>query len=611
MSRTLHVRAAGDTSARGLIAGHATRWYSTIMRARTARRILSPFAMLALLVAIACSDDSPSGPETSPVASVTVSPATRSLIVGNTATLTAALADANGRPISGRPVAWSSNRNDVATVTSAGVVTAVAAGTATIEATSEGKRGTAVITVTRVPVARIDITPVTLSLVEGESDNLSAVAKDANGEVLDDRAIAWRSSDVTIASIDAAGRVTAIRAGTAAMTAETEGKSATAEVTVTAVPVATVDVSALSALLETGDQQTLTVTLKGAAGQVLEERTVTWTTNNAAIATVSEAGVVVARGPGQVTITATSEGKSASTATTIEAPPSADLIYQRTDPRSNELFVLGFGPNAAPTRLNAGSVSHQPTVSPDGSRLAFFVSMVAQNGEVIEDIFAVDRIGTNMKRVTTTAGVDNAPAWSPVPGANLIAYHRIDPQAGRSDIWVMNADGSNARNLTADLSKDFSLGDPAWSPDGQWIAFTQSRATAGPGRGSIWIMRADGTAKRQVTLHPDNGFDLHPSWSPDGQRIAFQRGGIAIVTVATGEVRYLGLPGTATTPSWSPDGRHIAFAWRPSEPGSGTWQLYTVRPDGTGMRLRTSNPDWGGGVSPAWIPASDDHSKRQ
>ncbi|MDF2772023.1 MAG: hypothetical protein K0S86_1517, partial [Geminicoccaceae bacterium] len=559
------------------------------------------FALLALLVAIACSDDSPTGPETLPVASVTVSPATGSLVVGATTTLTAALADANGRPITGRSVAWSSSRNDIATVTSGGVVTAIAAGTATIEATSEGKRGTAAITVTRVPVARIDITPTTLSLVEGEIENVSAVAKDANGEILEDRAIAWRSSDVSIASIDASGRVTAIRVGTAALTAETEGKSATAEVTVTAVPVATVEVSALPSLLETGDQETVTVTLKDAAGQVLEGRAVNWTTNNAAIATVSETGAVVARGPGQVTITATSEGKSASTSATIETPPAADLIYQRTDPRSNELFVLGFGPNAAPIRLNAGSVSHQPTVSPDGSRLAFFVSMVAQNGEVIEDIFAVDRIGTNMKRVTTTPGLDNAPAWSPLPGANLIAYHRIDPQAGRSDIWVMNADGSNARNLTADLSKDVSRGEPAWSPDGQWIAFSQSRATAGPGRGSIWIMRADGTSKRQVTLHPGNGFDLHPSWSPDGQRIAFQRGGIAIVTVATGAVTYLGLPGTSTTPTWSPDGRHIAFAWRPSEPGSGIWQLYTVHPDGTGMRLRTTDPQWGGGVAPAWI----------
>jgi Tol biopolymer transport system component/uncharacterized protein YjdB len=603
MSRILHVRAAGEASARASMARHATRWFATLTRAGAARRILSPFAMLALLVAIACSDDSPAGPETVPVASVTVSPATRSLVTGASATLSAALADASGRPITGRAVAWSSNRTDIATVTSGGVVTAVAAGTATIEATSEGKRGTAVITVTPVPVARIDITPTTLALIEGESATLTALAKDANGAVLDDRAIAWRSSDVTIAAIDANGQVTAIRAGTAGVTAESEGKSAMVEVTVGLAPVATVTVSALPALLETGDQQALTATLEDATGRVLEGRTITWATNNAAIATVSATGAVVARSPGSVTITATSEGKSASTTATVEAPPSADLLYQRTDPRSNELFVLGFGPGSTPALINAGNVSGQPTASADGSRLAFYVSMIGQNGEVIEDIFAVDRTGTNMKRLTTADGVDNAPAWSPVAGSNMIAYHRLDPEAGRSDIWVMNADGTNARNLTSDLPRDLARGEPAWSPDGQWIAFSQSRGTAGPGRGSIWIMRADGSAKRQVTLHPDNGFDLHPSWSPDGQRIAFQRGGIAIVTLATSEVTYLGLSGTAAQPTWSPDGRHIAFAWQPSEPGSGVWQLYTVRPDGTGMRLRTTNPLWGGGVSPAWIPA--------
>lgn len=603
MLRTIPSRPAAGITVRGSIAQHAARWFTTLVRLRTAR-VRSPFATLALLAAIACSDDPASVEGPRPVASVTVAPAAQSLTVGQSATLTASLADASGGPITGRPIAWRSDRPDVATVTTAGAITAIAAGVATIEATSEGKRGTAVITVTRVSVARVDISPTTLSLMEGETGVLTALAKDANGTVLDDRAFAWRSSDVTIAAVDANGRVTAVRAGAAAITAETEGKAGTLELTVRLVPVATVAVSALQALLETGDQQALTATLKDAAGRVLEGRTVSWTTSNTAIATVSDAGVVTARGLGQVTITATSEGKSASTVTAIEAAPSADLIYQRTNPLANEIHVLGFGAGAAPVRVNAGNVSHQPTVSADGSRLAFFVSMVAQNGEIVEDIFVVDRIGTNMKRVTATPGVDNAPAWSPLPGSSLIAYHRLEPTNGRSDIWVMNADGTNARNLTGELPIEYSRGEPAWSPDGQWIAFSQSRGTAGPGRGSIWIMRADGSGKRQLTVHPDNGFDLNPSWSPDGQRIAFQRGGIAIVTVATGEVAYLGLPGTSIQPAWSPDGRHIAFAWRPSEPGSGVWELYTVRPDGTGMRLRTTNPAWGGGVSPAWIVAS-------
>jgi Tol biopolymer transport system component len=557
--------------------------------------------MLALLVAIACSDDAPSAPATpAPVATVTVSPLTQTIIVGQTTTLTAALADAAGNPITGRAVTWASNDPAVATVSATGVVTALAEGAVQIDATSEGKYGTGIVVVSRAPVATVAITQPALSLSEGEASTLTAVAKDANGAVLQGRTITWTSNNAAV-SVDAAGTVTAISAGVATITAESEEKTATIQVTVAALPVANVVVSALPALLEPGDQPALTVRLTDAAGRTVTGRAVTWISSNPTVATVSSTGVVSALAAGLVTITATSEGKTGSATATVDAAPSADLLYQRTSPTANELFVLGFGAGAAPRALNAGSVSHQPTVSPDGTRLAFYVSMVGPIGDVVEDIFAVDRTGMNMKRLTSTAGVDNAPAWSPAPGANVIAYQHLEVTNGRSDIWLMNSDGTNARNLTADLPGDLTRGEPAWSPDGQWIAFTSSRSTAGPGRGSIWIMRADGSAKRQLTVHPGNGFDLAPSWSPDGQRIAFQRGGISIVTVATGAVATLDLPGTSTHPSWSPDGRHIAFAWRPSEPGSGRWELYTVRPDGSGMRLRTTNAQWGGGVSPTWI----------
>ena len=576
--------------------------YTQVSFRRLARIALSPFAAIALLAAIACSDseDVVTTPP-APVASVTVSPATQSIVIGASATLTAALADASGKPLTGRTIAWTSSKPAIATVSSSGVVTAIAEGVAQIDATSEGKYGSAIVVVTRVPVASIAITPATLSLVEGETGALTAVAKDANGAVLADRAITWRSSDVTIAPIYANGQILAIRPGTVTITAESEDKSATLALTVAAVPVTNVTMSALPQPLETGDVFSLIATVTDASGRVLSGRTIDWSTSNAAVATIAPNGQVIVRGAGLVTLTASSGGKSASLTAIADAPPAANLLYQRNTPLSNELFTLRLASGEVPMKLNAGNVSHQPTVSWDGSRIAFFVSMVAPNGEIVEDIYAVDRNGMNMKRLTTSPGVDDGPAWSPVPGANLIAYHHLDAATGRSDIWIMNADGTNARNLTAELPFELTRGEPAWSPDGQWIAFTASRGTAGPGRGSIWIMRADGSEKRQLTLNPGNGFDLSPSWSPDGQRIAFQRGGLAIVAVATGEVTDLGLPGTSAHPAWSPDGRHIAFAWRPSEPGSGVWQLYTVHPDGTAMRLRTTDAQWGGGVSPTWI----------
>jgi uncharacterized protein YjdB len=585
-------------------ARRTTRWIGGL-RARgvVARLVLAPFAALALLAAIACSDsnDDPA-PVTPPVpvATVTVSPGIQTLIVGASATLTATLADAAGNPITGRPITWVSNSPSVVTVTSSGVVTAISEGVAQIDAASGGKYGTANIVVNRTPVAHIDITPATLSLVEGETGALSATAKDANGAVLEGRAITWRSSDVDIASIYANGQILAIRPGTVTITAESEGRTATLELTVAAVAVANISVSPLTPGLETGDVFSLTAVAQDAAGRALS-RTITWSTSDAAVATIAPNGQVIVRGPGTVTLTATAEGKSGSVTGVADAPPAANLLYQRTTPLSNEIFTLNLAAGGAPAKINAGSVSHQPSVTGDGSRIAFFVSMTAPNGEIVEDIYAVDRVGTNIKRLTTTPGVDNAPAWSPTPGLSLIAFHRLDAATGRSDIWVMNGDGTNQRNLTADLPIDLARGEPAWSPDGQWIAFTSSRGTAGPGRGSIWIMRADGSEKRQLTSHPDNGFDLHPTWSPDGQRIAFQRASVAIVTVATGVVTYLNVPGIAAQPSWSPDGRHIAFTWHDVGPNGSDWQLYTVRADGTGMRLRTTNPLWGGGVSPTWI----------
>ena len=565
----------------------------------TRKLLLAPFAVLALLVAMACADDDPAGvPAPKPVATVSVTPSVKTIVAGTTTTLVAQLADAAGNPITDRTVTWASDKPEVATVT-AGVVTAVAPGVANVDVSSEGKHATAVITVQRVPVARVDVDVQSLTMVEGETRWLTAVAKDANGNVLGDRAITWRSSDITVATITTTGQVTAFRRGAATIMAESEEISAMLPVAVTGAPVANVDITGLPQALETGDILTLTARLTDATGNVLTGREVAWSTSDAQVATISPNGQVTVLRAGQVTVRATSEGKSGSITTAVDAAPTGTLIYQRNRLNSNEIFTLGFGANQSPALLNAGSVSHQPSATTDGTRVAFFVSMTTLTGEVVEDIYAVDRNGMNIQRLTTAAGVDDAPAYS--PSANLIAYHRLDPATGRSDIWLMNGDGTNPRNLTPDLPADLSRGEPAWSPDGEWIAFTSSRGTAGPGRGSIWVMRGDGSAKRQITLHPENGFDLSPTWSPDGQRIAFQRGGISIVTVATGEVTNLGLPGQSSQPSWSLDGRHIAFAWRPTEPGSGIWQLYTVRPDGGGMRLRTTNATWGGGAAPAWI----------
>lgn len=281
---------------------------------------------------------------------------------------------------------------------------------------------------------------------------------------------------------------------------------------------------------------------------------------------------------------------------------SHDLVYHRTTPQAvGEIMILGTGSATGPLLLNAGNVSRQPTPSPDGSRVAFYVSQAdLTTGGRIDDIFAVDRNGMNMKQLTSEPGYDGEPAWSP-DGAR-IAYRHIDFTTGRSSIWVMNADGSGKRNLTADMEQTHSVGNPAWSPNGSRIAFDAMSSGTTPAITGIWSMAADGSDKREHT-RTSTGFDRSPTWAPSGVEIAFIRAygddtDITIVTTPYGVVTRVPLPGRQEGAAWSPDGQHIAF-WQ--QVAGGRTGIYTVRADGTNARLHTTNPDWGGGYDPQWI----------
>src|SRR6266487_2162336 len=116
-----------------------------------------------------------------PVAAVTVTPPTATIGVGQTAQYLAITRDAFGNPLGGRTVTWSSSNPAVATVNGAGQATGAAVGAATITATSEGKSGTAAITVVNVPVASVTVTPASASVPAGQTLQLSATLKDASG----------------------------------------------------------------------------------------------------------------------------------------------------------------------------------------------------------------------------------------------------------------------------------------------------------------------------------------------------------------------------------------------------------------------------------------------
>jgi Tol biopolymer transport system component len=448
------------------------------------------------------------------------------------------------------------------------------------------------------PVASVELDLTQVNLHEGASRTLVATARDATGKILSGRKVSWLTLNAAVATVDTTGRLTAVHNGSTVVTATVEGHSASADVTVVLVPVSQVVVSPGAAVVEIGEQRQLQAVAKDVQGNVLDGRVVQWLVDNGN-ASVTPEGMLTGLRRGYVTVTASSEGMSTSIgATVIEPVPyDWDLLYHRVKQTGeSEIFILPVSGGATPFRLNAGNVSRGATASPDGSRIAFAVSQndLATGGR-IDDLFAVDRNGLNMKRLTSEAGIDDSPDWSPA-GARITWVHW--ELEGRSDIWVMNADGSEKVNLTADLPAPGVRRDPTWSRDGLRIAYSEIESGPEGTTSSIWIINADGSGRRMLTTTL-TGFDSSPTWSPGGQSIAFSRyygaeSDITVIDIESGTLRRIPLAGYESSPAWSPDGSMIAF----SKNGNA---LYTMRPDGAQLRLRTTNPTWGGGLAPAWI----------
>jgi uncharacterized protein YjdB len=252
-----------------------------------------------------------------PVGTVTVTPSSASVGELQTTTLAVVVKDANGVVVTDRAVAWASSSPLVASVTQSGVVSGLVAGTTNITATSEGKVGSSAVTVTLLPVATVSVTPSPLNTFVGSTSQMTATTKDALGNVVTGRTIAWTSSNSGVASVSSSGLVTGVASGTATITATSETKSGTATVNVGPVPVATVTITPANPSVGEDETITLTATTRDANGNVLTGRAITWSANPTTKATVSQSGVVTGKQKGTATVTATSEGKSDSVTVTI------------------------------------------------------------------------------------------------------------------------------------------------------------------------------------------------------------------------------------------------------------------------------------------------------
>ena len=268
------------------------------------------------------------------VTEVTLDKTELTLTEGETGTLTATVKPDNA---DNRKVTWSSDKTEIATVDGSGRVTAVKAGEAVITVTTEdgGKTATCKVTVKAkaVNVTEVTLDRAELTLTEGETETLTATVRPDNA---DNRKVTWSSDKTEIATVDGAGKVTAVKPGEAVVTVTTEdgGKTATCKVTVKAktVNVTEVTLDRTELTLTEGETETLMATVRP---DNADNRKVTWISDKTDVATVGGDGRVTAVKAGEAVITVTTEdgGKTATCKVTVKAKAVnvTDVSLDRTE----------------------------------------------------------------------------------------------------------------------------------------------------------------------------------------------------------------------------------------------------------------------------------------
>jgi trimeric autotransporter adhesin len=274
------------------------------------------------------------------VAAIVGLPAVDSVRLGKVNGFVVEARDASGNKLAGRKLNWSSLNPNVATVDASGVVTGVAIGSTVITARADGVTAQTDMRVQPL-VASVVLSPSSASVPIGGNRALTVTVSDNKGLALAGRLIAFSTSNPSVATVNGSGTVVGITQGRAIISAQAvqDQVSGTSTIDVVQVPVASVSITpAGSQTVSQGLTLQLAATMRDGTGAVLAGRTVSWTTSNASIATVSSVGLVTGASLGVVQITAESEGVISSVTVTVQPRPIA---------------TVGLAPNPGSVRMGA------------------------------------------------------------------------------------------------------------------------------------------------------------------------------------------------------------------------------------------------------------------